>query len=222
MRIDDDPVAQQRPSHIGDQYVRDHAHSRHDGDVDLGMTEEPEQVLPQQRRAAGMGLQLIVDDEVRGHKETGTGNVVQNEQNAGRHQHRKRRQTDAGGNEPGPDGERQAHQAHAFAAHVERGGDEVQRAQQLADAEDGDGNRPQDLAGSLSGTCDRTQRAQRSVSRPTGERRPLGHEERRHGNDERDKRHPERHHVDVRETACLRRPPGWAESNCRSPQRERW
>ena len=175
------PVAQQRPAHVGDQHMRDHAHGGHDRDVDLGMTEEPEQVLPQQRRAAGVGLQLIVDDQVRGHKEAGTGNVIQNEQNAGGHQHRKRRQTNAGGDEPGPDGERQAHQAHALAAHVERRGDEVQRTQQLAYAEDGDGHRPQDFAGSLPGTGDRTQRAQRSVSRPAGERRPLGHEERRHG-----------------------------------------
>ena len=76
--------------------------------------------------------------------------------------------------------QRQAHQAHALAAHVERGGDEVQRAQQLSDAEDTDGNRPQHLAGSLSRTGHRTQRAQRSVSRPAGERRSLGNEEGRH------------------------------------------
>ncbi len=58
-------MAQQRPPHVGDQHVRDDAHGRHNGDVDLGMSEEPEQVLPKQRGAARVRLQLVVDHQVR-------------------------------------------------------------------------------------------------------------------------------------------------------------
>ena len=87
---DDDFVAQQRATHAGDEHVRDDAHGRHDRDVNLGVSEEPEHVLPEQRRATGVGLQLVVDDQSRRNEETRSGDVVQDEQDASRQQNRKR------------------------------------------------------------------------------------------------------------------------------------
>ena len=53
-----------------DRFAREHrnqlraqTHGRQNGDVDLGMAEEPEQVLPQKRRAAFVGGKLTVDDD---------------------------------------------------------------------------------------------------------------------------------------------------------------
>ena len=93
--INQHAVAEHRLAHVGDQNVRNDAHAGHDGDVDLGMSEEPEQVLPQQSRSAGVRQDLVIDDRVRRHEETGSGDVIENQQNAGGHQHRKRRQAHA-------------------------------------------------------------------------------------------------------------------------------
>ena len=51
-RVDHHAVAPQRLARVVGDDLRDDAHRRKDQDVDLGMTEEPEQVLPQQRAAA--------------------------------------------------------------------------------------------------------------------------------------------------------------------------
>ena len=45
-------VAEHRPAREGRQDGRDHADRRQEDDVDLGMAEEPEQVLPEQHVAA--------------------------------------------------------------------------------------------------------------------------------------------------------------------------
>ena len=47
-----EPVADQRRARHRRHDHRDHAGRRQEDDVDLGMAEEPEQVLPQQRIAA--------------------------------------------------------------------------------------------------------------------------------------------------------------------------
>ena len=44
--IDQCSVAQHRLAHVGDQDMGNDADTRHDRDVDLRMSEEPEQVLP--------------------------------------------------------------------------------------------------------------------------------------------------------------------------------
>ncbi len=95
-------MAEHRLAHVGDQDVGNDAHPGHDRDVDLGMSEEPEQVLPEQSRSAGVRLQLVIDDQIRRDEEAGSGHVIENQQNAGRHQHRECRQAHAGGDEPCP------------------------------------------------------------------------------------------------------------------------
>ena len=136
-RVDHHPVAQQRPAHAVDEDVGDDAHCRNDGDVDLRMTKEPEQVLPKQRRTAGVRLHLVADHQIRRNEEAGSGNPVKNKQQTCRQQDRERQQTNAGSDEPGPGAQRHAHQCHASRAQVERSRDEVQRSEQLPDAEYG-------------------------------------------------------------------------------------
>jgi hypothetical protein len=86
--INEHPVAEHRPAHVGDEHVGNDAHAGDDCDVDLGMSEEPEQMLPQQSRSAGVRQDLIVDHQVRGDEEAGSGDVIENQQDAGGHQHR--------------------------------------------------------------------------------------------------------------------------------------
>ena len=82
--------------------------------------------MPQQSRSAGVRLQLVVNHQIRGHEEASSRDVVQNDEDARRHQNGKCCQPHARGNEPCPGGDRQTHHAHPFDAEIERGGDEVQ------------------------------------------------------------------------------------------------
>ncbi len=173
------------------------AHSRHDRDVDLGMSEEPEQMLPQKSRPARMRLQLVVDDEIGRDEEASAGDVIENQQDARGHQDRKCCKTHAGGNEPGPGTEWQAHQAHAFDTEIERGGDEVQCTQQLANTEKRDRRCPQNHAQALAWTRNRTHGTERSILGPATQGRSITHEERRDQNQEGHERDPEGHHVEV-------------------------
>src|SRR5581483_8680232 len=75
--IDQHAMAQHGAAHIGDEDVGNDAHSRHDSDVHLRMAEKPEQVLPQKSGTTGVRLQLVVDHQVRGNEETGSGNVIE-------------------------------------------------------------------------------------------------------------------------------------------------
>ena len=56
--------------------MRDDAESRQDRDVNLRMSEEPEQVLPQQRRSARVGLDLAAYQQIRRYEETRSRSAV--------------------------------------------------------------------------------------------------------------------------------------------------
>ena len=65
-------VAEDRLAREGGEQVRSHAHARQNRDVDFGVAEEPEEVLPQQRRAAlVIGDDLIADHQAARDEETG-------------------------------------------------------------------------------------------------------------------------------------------------------
>src|SRR5260370_41216798 len=123
------------------------------------MTEEPEKVLPQQRRPALMSGELTVNGAQR-QKEAGTDVAVHEQKNASREQNSKRQQTQDGGDEPRPAGERHAHHAHALGAHVEGSGNEVESAHKRRDAEKRDAGDPEVRAQALTrpGGLKRTQR----------------------------------------------------------------
>ena len=83
--IDQGAMAQHRFTHVGNQDVGDDAETGHDGDVDFGMSEKPEQVLPQQGRSARVRLHLIVDHQIRCDKKAGSGHMIENDENTSRH-----------------------------------------------------------------------------------------------------------------------------------------
>ena len=80
--VNEHSVAEHGLAHVGDQNVGNDAHARHDRDVNLGMAEEPEQVLPEQSGSARVRLQLVVNHQVGWDKETGSGDVIENQQDA--------------------------------------------------------------------------------------------------------------------------------------------
>ena len=59
--IDEHPLAQHGLPHVRNQDVGDDADAGYDRDIDFGMSEEPEQVLPKESGSAGVRLQLIVN-----------------------------------------------------------------------------------------------------------------------------------------------------------------
>src|SRR2546423_1480348 len=107
------------------QNVRRRAHAGKNRDVTLGMAEEPEQVLPENRRTAGMQgkvwiatgknsayVQTARDEEAR------TCDAIEQQENSAAEENRKREQRQHRSCEPGPASERHAHQRHALRAHV--------------------------------------------------------------------------------------------------------
>ena len=64
---------------VGDQ-MRDDAHGGEDCDVDLGVSEKPEQMLPEQGRAAAVPDGFIGDEKPGGDEETGAAEAVEQNQ----------------------------------------------------------------------------------------------------------------------------------------------
>ena len=151
------PVAEQWLAAEHREDLAYHAHRRKDDDVDLGVAEEPEDVLPQDRVAADAGIEeraavVAVDeqrDEARGQDRGG-------EQDEDRcHEHR-------------PYEDRHPEQGHARRAHLEDRGDEVHRAQDRGGADQGQADDPQVRADTGRVLVTR----ERRVGRPTLGRRP--------------------------------------------------
>src|SRR5882762_10761832 len=92
-----------------------------------------------------MRLQAIADHESRGNEEAGARDAVEDQEDARRHQDRERDEPDDGGDEPRPRSEGEPRERHASGPQVERRGDEVERAEQLRDAEYPDRHGPQRL-----------------------------------------------------------------------------
>ncbi len=119
----------------GRKNVRGRAHAGQDRDVNFRMTKEPEQMLPENRRAAGVTGSLDTPTEPLTYRPPGMKKLVpairsSSKKNSAAEQHRKRKQSQHRRGKPGPAGERHAHQRHSFGAHVEQCSDEVKCAQQ--------------------------------------------------------------------------------------------
>src|SRR5258706_5177844 len=197
-RVDDDFGAEERLAHAGDQHMRDDSHSGKNGYVDFGMAEKPEEVLPKQRRAAGMILEAVADDETRRDEKARPGHAVENQKQARGKQHGECEQADAGRDEPGPSAYRHAHQGHALGTQVKRGGNEIERTEQLSDAEEPNGNGPQILSPAKSGTRVTPNGAERSIGGPSGDRGAVWNEEREYEDNKSGRGGPEGHHVETR------------------------
>ena len=150
-------------------------------------------MLPEQRGAAPVTHDLAVYDHQR-YVKAGTQVAVKQQQNPGREQHSKGQQAENRGDEPCPDGQRHAHQSHAFGAQVQGGCNKVQRAHQGSDAEDGDACNPQVCAQLLT-RSGIGKRAQRCVSCPAVQGSPAAHEEGGNQDHKCHKSRPERQHV---------------------------
>ncbi len=116
-------VAEDRLAREHRQDLRDHAECGQDHDVDLGVPEEPEQVLPEHRVAAAGGI------------EEGGAEVAVREQHRHRGGHgRQRDDQQVAVHQDRPHEERHAAPAHALGAHVVDRRDEVDGAHQRRDA----------------------------------------------------------------------------------------
>ena len=71
--------AKERLAHRGHQDVRNDSHRGDNGDVHLGMPEEPEKMLPQKWRAAGVRLKVIADHQASRDEKTSTGDAIKNQ-----------------------------------------------------------------------------------------------------------------------------------------------
>ena len=80
-------MAEHGPTHVGNKNVRNDTHAGDDCDVNLGVSEEPEEVLPEESGSARVRQNMISDNQVRGDKEAGAGDMIEDQKDAGGHQH---------------------------------------------------------------------------------------------------------------------------------------
>ena len=123
-RVDHGGVAEQTLAGKRWNDFRDDPKRGQDHDVDLGMPKEPENMLEHHRVTTAGGIK-----EVRPEVPIGQGH----RDRTGQHRHHSNQQV--GGNQPGPDKHRHLHQRHPGRAHVEDGGNDVDRAHDRAGAE---------------------------------------------------------------------------------------
>ena len=127
-RPDHRQVAEDRLAREGGDHVGDQAEAGQDHDIHFRVAEEPQDVLVQHRVAAA------------GRVEEGEAEVAVHQQHGDRaRQNRKGQKDQPGGDEDRPGEERHLEQGHARRAHVQEGGDHVDRAQDRACARDVDG-----------------------------------------------------------------------------------
>ncbi len=176
--------------------VRHDAERRQRDDIDLGMAEEPEQVLEQQRTAA-LVVQLLAHRHHRRHEEAGADGFVKQHHHAGDEQRGERQQREDRGHEDAPDGQRHPHQRHALGARLQHRGHVVQATHRRSDDEDQQRHQHQDDAPVVAGRAG--QDRLRRIQRPASAGRPARHEEAGQQHDHRQQVDPEAQHVQERE-----------------------
>ena len=131
-------------------------------DVDLGVPEEPAQVLEQQRAAAAV-VEGVPDRDDRRHEEAGADGLVQDHHDRADEQRRERQQAEHRRHEDAPHRQRHPHQRHAAGtrlqdgrhvvqpAHGERDDEHRQRPQHQQDAPVDAGRAGQDGLGRIQG-----------------------------------------------------------------------
>ncbi len=158
-------VAEQRAPGEHRDRLGDHAEVRQDHDVNLRVTEEPEQVLPQQRYAAGGRVEHV-----------GTKVALGEQHDHRRRQHRERQQHRHAGDHHVPGEDRHLKHAHVGMSHGDHGGEHVDRGQDAREADQRHPGQP-DVA-TEARRVDAA--AQRGVAEPAERRCSAGGEEARH------------------------------------------
>ena len=165
-----------------------------DEDVDLGVAEDPEEMLEEDGIAASAHRRCAGDEEL------GAEIPVKEQEQCRRPEHRDEERVQDGGQPEPPHREREPHVAHPRRAHPDHGGDVVDRAHRRGDAGDEDRRYDQRLAGP--GRAD--VRGERRIGGPArASRAEIGEEG---GEDEqlREEEGPERVHVQLRECHVAR------------------
>ena len=109
---DHHPVAKNIFSGVDADEVRDYAKGWQRNDVDLGVPEEPEEVLEQQRIAADV-IRLVTHRHNGRHEKAGAQKDVQRHHDGTHKQRGEGKQRQHGGHKNTPYGERHSHQRHA-------------------------------------------------------------------------------------------------------------
>ena len=161
-------VTEDRLARIGSNNFRRDPQRREQYDVHFRVTEEPEQVL-EQDRATALVWQCLSTNVNVGEIKTGTEASVKNQQQSGGEKNRERQNTDYRRQEKRPDGQRQLRERHAHRAHVDYGGDVVNATQQRANNKQRHRDEPQRHPQSRTGNGLR-QCAQGRINYPTTRR----------------------------------------------------
>ena len=124
---------------VGDDHGGE-AHAGEDGDVDLRVAEEPEEMEPEERGAVAAVLEEdAVDEVLRGEEEGRVEVAVAEEEEESGEEDAEGEDAEQGGGEPSPDGERETLPGHAVAAEFDDGGEGVDGGDGGGDGEEGDG-----------------------------------------------------------------------------------
>ncbi len=111
-------ITEQRLAREGRDDRRDHTERRQDHDIDLGVPEEPEEVLEQHRITAAGGIKKgsakMTVGQQHGHR-------------PGKHWHHGNQEE--GGDHPGPHEQGHLHQGHARCTHIEDRDDDIDSAE---------------------------------------------------------------------------------------------
>ena len=150
-RIAEDGLAREDGNDLVDK-----GEGRQHEDVDLGMAEDPEEVHPQNGRAAGLRIEEVrAKVAVERQHDLRCGQRADSDEDQARH------------HQVEPDQQRHAAHLHALAAHADDGGDDVESGSDRADAAEKDGERP--VVGAVAGREDFGR--QRRVGEPADVRR---------------------------------------------------
>ena len=140
-------VAPQRAPRVRRDDFRHDAHRRQDEHVDLGMREEPEEVLPEQRIAAARdGQRRVAHGQPRRQEEARADDAVHQLEDGRRLQRRKRQQQQQRRHHLRPHEEGQAHQRQARRPVGDHRGHETDGAEHRRHAEQQDADQPHRLA----------------------------------------------------------------------------
>ena len=152
-RVDHRGIAEQGLPRERRQHLGDDPHRRKDQDVHLRVTEDPEQMLPEQRGAPA-----------RGDVERGPEEAVEHQEDQGDRDRREGEEGENVGDEGGPDEERQPEERHPGRPQVEDRHQEVERCEDARRPEEQEAQEPEVRVGP-----DRERlRSERRVAEPAG------------------------------------------------------
>ena len=161
------------------EQVREPTHAWQNGNVNFGVTEEPEQVLPQSGEphpCAGYHLNSVIT-KPPGMKKLVPAIRSSSNKDASREQYTERQQSQDRGDKPRPAGQWQASQGHAFRAEVDPSVVINSARPSTTLRRKSPSQRPQGLTRALSGTRDFAERTQWRIGSPTANGSAAGYKE---------------------------------------------